>query len=141
MARGDTAPLRIIEGPLTQLNWPAHIFVDEERGEVYVANDADHSILVFRVTDSGNVAPRRVLKGPKTQIRNPTGISVDTVNNELIVAMMGNHMVAVYPRTAQGDVPPIRTIRAGPAGKAALQIGNPGAVAYDTKRDEILVPN
>ena len=24
---------------------------------------------------------------------------------------------------------------------AALQIGNPGAVAYDTKRDEILVPN
>ena len=26
-------------------------------------------------------------------------------------------------------------------GTPALQIGNPGAVAYDTKRDEILVPN
>jgi len=38
-------------------------------------------------------------------------------------------------------VPPLRTIRSAPLGKQALAIGNPGAVAYDTKRDEILVPN
>jgi len=140
-ASGDTTPLRVIEGPDTQLNWPAHISLDEEHGEVYVANDGTDAILVFRVTDSGNVAPARVLKGPKTQIKNPTGVYVDTVNNELIVANMGNHRATVYARTAQGDTPPIRTIRTAADGTPALQIGNPGAVAYDSKRDELLVPN
>lgn len=140
-ARGDTPPLRVIEGPNTQLNWPAHISVDEEHGEVFVANDGTDAILVFRVTDSGNVTPTRVLKGAKTQIQNPTGVYVDTVNNELVVANMGNHRATVYPRAAQGDTPPIRTIRTAADGTPALQIGNPGAVAYDTKRDQILVPN
>jgi 6-phosphogluconolactonase (cycloisomerase 2 family) len=140
-ARGDTPPLRVIEGTNTELNWPAHISVDQEHGEVYVANDGTDAILVFRVTDSGNVSPTRVLKGPKTQIKNPTGVFVDTVNNELVVANMGNHRATVYSRAAEGDTPPIRTIRTAPNGTPALQIGNPGAVAYDTKRDEILVPN
>src|SRR5262245_21181814 len=140
-ASGDTRPLRVIEGVDTQLNWPAHISLDEEHGEVYVANDGTDAILVFRVTDSGNVAPARVLKGPKTQIKNPTGVYVDTVNNELAVANMGNHRATVYPRTAQGETPPLRPIRTAADGTPALQSGNPCAVAYDTKRDEILVPN
>ena len=140
-ARGDIQPLRVIEGPNTQLNWPAHISVDVERGDVYVANDGTDAILVFRVTDSGNVSPSRVIKGPKTQIQNPTGVSVDSVNKELIVANMGNHRATVYPLTADGDTPPIRAIRTAPNGTPALQIGNPGAVAYDSKRDQILVPN
>ncbi len=42
---------------------------------------------------------------------------------------------------AQGDTAPIRTIRAAADGVPALQIANPGSVAYDTKRDEIIVPN
>src|SRR6266705_1843014 len=76
--------------------------------------------------------PPRVLKGAGTQIKNPTGIFVDTVHDELIVANMGNHSATVYPRTAQGDMPPARMIRTGPLDKPALQIGNPGSVAYDT---------
>lgn len=140
-ANGDIPPLRTIQGSNTMLNWPAHLYVDEEHGEVFVASDADQSVLVFRVTDNGNVAPTRVLKGPKTQIKNPTGIFVDTVHNELVVANMGNHTATVYSRTAEGDTPPLRMIRSGPPGKAALKLGNPGSVAYDTKRDAILVPN
>jgi len=140
-ASGDTPPIRVIEGPQTGLNWPAHLSINAEHGELFVANDVDDSILVFHTTASGDVAPIRVLKGPKTGIMNPTGVFVDTVNDELVVANMGNHSATVYPRTAQGDTPPSRTIRGGPLGKPALQIGNPGAVAYDTKRDEILVPN
>ena len=140
-ANGDTPPLRVITGPRTQLNWPAHVYVDPEHGEVFVANDGESSILVFRVTDNGDVAPTRVLKGAKTQILNPTGVFVDTVHDELVVANMGNHSATVYPRTAQGDTAPSRTIRSGPLGKAALQIGNPGSVAYDTKRDLIITPN
>ena len=140
-ADGDTAPLRVLEGPHTQLNWPAHLAVDREHGELYVANDAGDSILVFHETDNGDIAPTRVLKGSRTQIKNPTGVVIDTANDELVVANMGNHRATVYHRTAAGDAPPIRTIRSAAEGIPALQIGNPGAVAYDTKRDEIIVPN
>ena len=140
-ASGNAAPLRIIKGPRTQLNWPSHVAVHEGRGEVFVANDADDSVLVFRVTDSGDVAPTRVIKGPRTRIKNPTGVSVDARNNELWVASMGNYTAAVFPITAGGDLAPLRQIRGGPLDGEALMIGNPGAVGYDSKRQEILVPN
>ncbi|MBI2816082.1 MAG: hypothetical protein HYX72_03995, partial [Acidobacteria bacterium] len=140
-AAGDSPPLRVIEGEKTQLNWPAAMSVDTERGELYVANDVGHSILVFRVTDRDNVAPLRIIQGSRTGIRNPTGLFVDTKNQELWVSNMGNHSATVYPITANGNVAPLRTVRSAPAGKLALAIGNPGGVAYDSKRDEILVPN
>jgi 6-phosphogluconolactonase (cycloisomerase 2 family) len=140
-SEGDVAPIRVIQGTNTQLNWPAHLALDEQNGDLYVANDGGHSVLVFKVTDDGNVAPSRILSGPKTQIKNPTGVTLDMKNDEIVVANMGNHQATVYPRTANGDVAPRRVIRGAPANHAALQIGNPGAVAYDTKRDQILVPN
>jgi hypothetical protein len=140
-ASGNTAPLRVIKGPKTQLNWPSHVALHEGRGEVFVANDADDSVLVFKITDNGDVAPTRVIKGNRTRIKNPTGVNVDAVNNELWVASMGNYTATVFPLTANGNVAPIRAIRGGPAGGEALMIGNPGAVGYDSKRQEILVPN
>lgn len=140
-ASGNTAPIAVIQGAKTQLNWPAVIAVEPGRGELFVANDGGHSILVFRETDKGNVAPLRVLKGPKTGLKNPTGISLDIEHNELWVSNFSTHSVTVYSLTAEGDTPPLRTIRAAPLGKVALGIGNPGAVAYDSKRKEILVPN
>jgi len=140
-AAGDTAPIRVIEGPKTMLNWPAHLYYDDQHQDLYVANDGDNSVLVFKPTDGGDVAPTRFIKGPKSQVKNPTGVAVDLQNDELFVANMGNHSATVYPRTASGDVPPKRVIRSSPAGAPALQIGNPGAVAYDSKRDQILVPN
>ncbi len=140
-AQGDTPPLRVIEGPETQLNWPSHLALDVEHQELFVANDAGDSILVFRATDGGNATPIRTIKGPQTGIKNPTGVFLDEKNDELWVSNMGNHSATVYPRTANGDVAPLRTIRAAPQGKQALAIGNPGAVGYDTKREQILVPN
>ena len=140
-ASGDVAPVAVIEGSNTQLNWPAGIAVDPERGELFVANDGGHSILVFRVTDTGNTTPSRVLKGPQTTIMNPTGVSVDPENGELWVSSFGNHSASVFALTADGDTSPLRTIRAAPPGKLALGIGNPGAVAFDAKRKELLVPN
>jgi len=96
---------------------------------------------VFRTIDKGDVAPVRVIKGPKTGLKNPIGVFVDTKNNEVVVSNMGNYSATVYPRAANGDVAPVRTIRSAPQGKLALVMGNPGGVAYDAKRDEILVPN
>jgi DNA-binding beta-propeller fold protein YncE len=140
-ASGDMRPLRVIEGPRTQLNWPAALAVNMERGELYVANDADNSVLVFRATDQGDVAPTRVIRGPQTGLKNPTGLFLDTTNGELWVSSMGNHRATVYTLDANGNVPPKRTIRSAPQDKLALAIGNPGAVSYDPSREEILVPN
>jgi 6-phosphogluconolactonase (cycloisomerase 2 family) len=140
-ASGNVKPLRIIEGPKTLMNWPAHLAFHEGRQELFVANDADSSILVFRAGEQGDVAPIRVIKGPKTGIKHPPGLAIDTKLGELYVANMGSPTVTVFPVTAEGDVAPLRTVRAGPATAANLMIGNPGAVGYDTRREQILVPN
>jgi 6-phosphogluconolactonase (cycloisomerase 2 family) len=140
-ASGNTEPVRIIEGPATLLNWPSHMGLHEERQELFVANDADSSILVFRAGDQGNAAPIRVIKGPRTGVKHPTGIALDAKKGELYVANIGTPTITVFPITANGDVAPLRTIRSGPAGAVGLMIGNPGAVGYDSKREQILVPN
>ncbi|PYS55803.1 MAG: hypothetical protein DMG13_02445 [Acidobacteria bacterium] len=140
-AKGDTSPVRVIQGPKTQLNWPGTMSLDPDSGDLYVANDVGNSILVFRGTDQGDVAPRRILKGSMTGLSSPTGVFVDAKNKELWVANMGNASAAVYPLTANGNVAPLRTIRSAPAGKVSLRFGKTQALVYDSKREQILVPN
>jgi DNA-binding beta-propeller fold protein YncE len=138
---GNIRPVRKIQGPKTLMNWPSHIALHLARQELFVANDADSSILVFNAQAEGDVAPIRVIKGPKTGLKHPPGIALDEKQNEIYIANMGNASITVFPVTANGDVAPIRTVRGAPAGSVGLNIGNPGAVGYDTKRDQILVPN
>ena len=141
-ANGDISPLRVIQGPKTQMNWPALIYLDVAHQELYVASAVNNSVLVFRATDSGDVAPVRVLKGPKTKMRYPHGVYVDEKNQELVVSNFGNHSVTVYPRTADGDTPPIRMIRDAPEGTLSSMFGQHiASVAYDTKREEVIAPN
>jgi DNA-binding beta-propeller fold protein YncE len=139
-ARGDTPPVRIISGPKTQLNWPTGLYVDSERGELYVANDGGNSILVFDTRAEGNAAPVRVLKGPKTQLYYPSSVFIDTKHDEMWVANFGNHRATVYPRMASGDTAPIRVIRSAPDEMPAPTLANV-RIGYDTKREQILAPN
>jgi DNA-binding beta-propeller fold protein YncE len=140
-AQGDVAPVRRIQGPKTMMNWPSHIVLHVGRQELFVANDADSSVVVFDAKANGDVAPIRMIKGPKTGLKHPPGIALDEKLNEIYIANMGNASVTVFPVTANGDVAPIRTVRGGPTGAVGLNIGNPGAVGYDSKREQILVPN
>jgi DNA-binding beta-propeller fold protein YncE len=140
-AKGDAPPLRTIAGPKTQMDWPTGIAVDPERNEIFVANDGGNSVLVFDASANGDVAPIRVLKGPKSLVSNPTGIYLDKANNELWVASFGNHISAVYNPMANGDVAPVRFIRSAPPNQPVPGLGNPHPLAYDTKREQILVPN
>jgi hypothetical protein len=141
LATGNEAPVRIIEGPATQLNWPTGIAFDSENRELYVANDMGPSILVFDEAAQGNVAPKRVLKGSRTGLANPTAVSLDLKNKEFWVANFGGHSGTAYDLGASGNTAPKRTIRNAPKGTPSLMIGNPGAVGYDSKRETILVPN
>jgi 6-phosphogluconolactonase (cycloisomerase 2 family) len=142
-AAGDTPPLRVITGDRTQLNWPAAIKLNPETGDIYVANDINQSVLVFRnaATAQGNVAPVRVIKGDKTRLRNPTGVALDLKNQELWVSNLGNASATVYPLMADGNVAPLRTVRSAPEGKRSLNFGRTAAVAYDSRREQLLVPN
>ncbi len=140
-AKGNDKPLRVIKGSRTQLNWPTGLAFDAERRELFVANDMGPSILVFDADATGNAAPKRILKGPRTGLAHPTSVSLDAKNGELWVANFGGHSATAYPIDASGDVAPIRTIRGAPESAPSLMIGNPGALTYDSKREEILVPN
>ena len=133
--------MRVIQGSNTQLNWPGVMSLDTDTGDLYIANDLGHSILVFRGTDQGNVQPRRVIKGGKTGLSYPVSVFVDMKNKELWATNVGNASATVYPLAANGDAAPRRTIRSAPRGKVSLRFGKTQAVAYDSKREEILVPN
>jgi 6-phosphogluconolactonase (cycloisomerase 2 family) len=142
-AKDDTPPLRVITGDKTQLNWPAAMKFNPDNGDLYVANDIGQSVLVFSGASSaqGNVVPARALKGSKTRLAYPTGVALDKKNQELWVSNLGNSSATVYPLMATGDVPPLRIIRSAPVNKKSLNFGRTAAVAYDSKREQILVPN
>ena len=140
-ASGDAKPVRTIQGPNTKLNWPMGIDLDGTHDEIAVANNGDNSVLVFRRTAQGNIAPARVIRGTKTGISSPMGVAIDAEHNELWVANYGDHTALVFARDASGDIAPKRIIRNAPAGTPTGGFGNPYAVAYDSKRDQLLVPN
>lgn len=140
-AKGDDKPTRKIQGAQTQLNWPMGIALDPMHDEVAVANYGTSSILVFRRDAAGNVAPARVIKGDRTGVLGPMGVAIDIKNDELWVTNYRDHTAVVFSRTANGNVAPKRVLRNAPAGTPAVGFGNPGAIAYDSKRGQILVPN
>src|SRR6185436_19745312 len=64
-ASGEEPPLRVIQGPHTQIIGTAYggndiVTVDGVNGEIYLPVSSN-SILVFDRTDNGDVAPKRVL--------------------------------------------------------------------------------
>jgi DNA-binding beta-propeller fold protein YncE len=140
-ATGNIAPVRVIEGPRAQLAWPTGISVDSTRGEIYVSNAAGDSINVYSANANGDVAPIRQIKGPRTMLRNPNGVSVDPVNGEVWVANFGNHTATAYKWDANGNAEPIRVIRSAPLNEPTTLISNPYMIAFDGRRDEVLVPN
>jgi DNA-binding beta-propeller fold protein YncE len=140
-ASGDVAPLRVIKGPKTGLNWPTSIAVHPDRGELFVANDTADTVTVYKTDANGDVAPIRVLKGPRSMIKNPTGVALDLKNNELWVANFGSHSATVFPVDASGDPTPKRIIRSGRVDEGSPMLGNPHTLAFDSKRDQILVSN
>ncbi|MGH9929893.1 MAG: hypothetical protein ACREA9_11810 [Pyrinomonadaceae bacterium] len=140
-AAGDAKPMRTIAGAQTQLDWPMGIGIDKSADEIAVANDGDNSILFFKRSASGNVTPSRVIRGSRTGINRPMSVAIDIRNDEIWVANFGDHTALVFERGSKGNLAPKRIIRNAPAGTPSVGFGNPMAIAYDTKRGEILVPN
>jgi hypothetical protein len=140
-AKGDAKPLRTIQGDKTRLDFPMGLGDDSANNEFAIANNGDNSVLIFSRTAAGNVAPVRVIAGAETGINRPMGVAIDPVNNELWVSNFIDHSALVFDRKANGNAAPKRIIRTAPAGMPSPGFGNPQAVAYDSKRGQILVPN
>lgn len=140
-ANGDVEPLRVIQGPRTGLNLPMGVFYDTVHNQIVVANGGDDRILFFNVDADGDVAPARSIGGDKTELAGPTGVTIDRKRNEIWAANWNNHTATAYALAAQGNAAPLRIIRSAPKGSPRSGLGSPGTVAYNPKRDEILVPN
>ncbi len=132
-ADGEEAPIRIIQGPKTQLEDPDRLEVDPVHNEIFVPNNRD-SILVFRRDAQGDVAPIRVIRGPNTQLAWLRAVAVDPVNNLIIAGTDvrtegGQSGLYIFNRTDNGDVKPLRAIvgpQTGIIRITQMQVYSPG---------------
>jgi len=89
-ASGNTAPVRVIQGPATGIEGPSGVYVDSKRNELWVTNWNSHTATIYPSNASGNVAPKRVLRSapkgaPVTGFGNPGGIVYDAKRDEMLV--------------------------------------------------------
>lgn len=124
-ASGNESPIRVIQGPHTQLKDPDHQEVDPVNNEIFIP-EGDH-VLVFPRTATGDVAPIRVIRGPDTQIETARSVAVDPVHDLLIVAgdnadhwreedgrgERGRGSLLMFNRTDNGNAKP-RAVIKGP---------------------------
>ena len=106
-ADGQEAPVRIIQGPNTELSGPDRLDIDVVNREIFVPGRGN--VLVFPLDGNGDVKPKRVVRGPDTQI-DGSSIAVDSLNN--LFAVTGRERsILVFDRTANGNVKPLHVIK------------------------------
>jgi hypothetical protein len=120
-ANGETPPLRVLQGPHTQIRQADRVTVDPIHKEMIVMDSGQ--VLVYPADANGDVAPIRVIKGSDTMFGGGgiPPIAVDPKNNVIIVAAQS---ILIFDRLANGNAKPLRVITGGTGG------GRPAAV-YD----------
>ena len=126
---GNKPPIRIIQGPKTQLGSIDTLEIDDLHDELLVPDGND--IVVFPIAGNGDVAPLRTLEGGDEVGWEPgSGIAVDNVHNFLATDGTitgedayknpypnGRDSIFIFDRTAHGNsVKPLRTIRGDKTG-------------------------
>lgn len=116
-AKGEEAPIRIIQGPKTKMVFPHTAISDSVNKEIIVTDAHGSRILVYAEEAQGDVAPIRVIEGPKTRLGYIGPAAVDIQRNLLVVSNRppgGQDLgLFIYNRTDAGDVAP-RGIISGP---------------------------
>lgn len=116
-ANGEEAPIRVIQGPSTQLEDVQRVDLDPVHNEMFAPSG--DAILVFRREANGNAEPIRVLRGPNTRLKEVSAVAVDPVRNLVmastsdIIAMPRNGGIAIFNRTDNGNAKP-RAVIQGP---------------------------
>ena len=140
-ANGEEAPIRVIQGPLTQIhNYVDQLAIDPVHNELFVpAGYPDpNRVLVFSRDANGNVAPIRILEGPDA-LRGVSTVAVDPVHDLLLASGKtadGAQGVMIFDRTAQGNAKPRGVI------SGLKAIGGGGRIfAYPPKGEIIVIGN
>jgi hypothetical protein len=119
-ANGQEAPLRVIQGPRTQIRGN-RLDLDTVNGEIVAP--ARDSILVFPRDAHGDVAPIRTIQGPDTGLNGVNAIAVDPVHDLIIAAVHSGGpdpkdidddpdvSLLFFKRTDSGNVRPSGEIR------------------------------
>lgn len=129
-ANGEEAPIRVIQGPHTQILGTAYcgndkVSIDPANNEILLplasgqagcGGGNANGVLVFDREGNGDVAPKRILRGPDTRIDNPSPVAVDPVHNLLFVST--RDAMLIFDRTASGNAKPKAAI-AGPKSEMA----------------------
>jgi hypothetical protein len=111
-ANGEEPPVRMIQGPHTQLAVPDTLEIDTVHNELFVP-DSPGQVHVYPLDAKGDVAPLRNLR------TGGNAIAVDPIHNVLVTAASirvngeTQEALRIFNRTDEGDAKPIRTI-AGP---------------------------
>jgi len=127
-ATGEEPPIRVIQGPLTQLAAPDQLAIDPVHNEIFIP-EREH-VLVFSREANGNVAPIRVLKGPDTLLGADMA-AVDPVRNLLVVSGRppgpnGEPAgFSIFNRTDQGNVKPKWRIAGSNVGSGRVYVYPP----------------
>jgi hypothetical protein len=126
-AMGEERPLRVIQGPHTEIRRADRVAVDPVRKEIFVGDAGQ--VLVFPADANGDVAPIRAIRGPDTLLSEGGGgvpaIAVDPVTRTLVVAARG---LLIFDSTANGNVKPLRVITGDRAGQGRLAAAYNGLI-------------
>jgi hypothetical protein len=110
-SNGEVAPVRIIQGPKTQLQNPDKLMMDHVNDEIYVPQG--NKVLVFAGSAKGDVEPKRVL-GPIRGL-GASIVDIDPVHNLLVIGGGtgggggeggSGARFQIFDRTASGNVKP-----------------------------------
>jgi hypothetical protein len=130
---GEEAPVRYIQGSLTQLDFLDKLEVDPVHNEIVIPSK--NKVLVFSRTANGNVAPLRVMRMPK-EINALDAVAVDYVNNVIAVSSDPYNYsrgkmpkIVLLNRTDNGQVTPKGII----SGPKTMLTGTFGMRAYSPK--------
>ncbi len=118
-AQGEESPLRVIQGPSTQLNGLTdRLDIDNVHNEIFVPEG--DKILVYPRGAKGDVAPLRVIQGSHTQLESAESLAVDPVHNLIVVGTNTGYRkegaagaLLIFNRTDSGNVRP-RAVIQGP---------------------------
>jgi hypothetical protein len=152
-ANGDVAPIRVIEGPDTQIRFTEQdvgngntppVRIDPVHNLLIVPSNAERgaergtggSLLIFDRAASGNAKPLRVIRGPKTGLGNLRGQLEVYGPKGWIVINTGN-AIDVWNVADNGDAPPHWRI---PTRKITGNGGSTG-VTLDPAHKEVIVAN
>lgn len=118
-ASGEEPPVRVIQGPSTQLEGAIdRLEIDPEHNEIFIP--FREAIFVFPREANGDVAPIRIIRGSDTQLHNVISIAVDPIHNALVAGYTrdtqretGLGGLLIFNRTDNGNVKP-RSVIQGP---------------------------